>query len=201
MMFSHPAARDIPDPAERCARSSPTRRSSRILSLAAMVPMVGRQDRSHSRLRHRALAHPGHQPAGEFRRALAGRGAGRGRCCGAVVGLLNGILVEVARIDSFIATLGTGTMLYAIALWHTGGSRWWACCRKGSWRSTATMIFGLPITGFYVLGIRLRAVARARASAHRPLPLCDRRKSEIRGAQRHSCAALHYGGVPRLGRL
>jgi ribose transport system permease protein len=40
---------------------------------------------------------------------------------GALVGLLNGLLVEVARIDSFIATLGTGTVLYAIALWHTGG--------------------------------------------------------------------------------
>ena len=40
---------------------------------------------------------------------------------GAFSGLLNGLLVEVARIDSFIATLGTGTVLYALALWHTGG--------------------------------------------------------------------------------
>ena len=43
--------------------------------------------------------------------------------CGAFTGLLNGILVEVAQIDSFIATLGTGTVLYAIALWHTGGKQ------------------------------------------------------------------------------
>ena len=41
--------------------------------------------------------------------------------CGALVGLLNGLLVEVAQIDSFIATLGTGTILYALALWHTEG--------------------------------------------------------------------------------
>ena len=40
---------------------------------------------------------------------------------GIIVGALNGLLVEVARIDSFIATLGTGTILYALALWHTGG--------------------------------------------------------------------------------
>ena len=40
---------------------------------------------------------------------------------GAVTGFLNGWLVEVAKIDSFIATLGTGTVLYALALWHTGG--------------------------------------------------------------------------------
>ena len=40
---------------------------------------------------------------------------------GAAFGLFNGVLVEVARIDSFIATLGTGTVLYAVALWYTGG--------------------------------------------------------------------------------
>src|SRR5208282_4086390 len=36
--------------------------------------------------------------------------------CGALVGLINGLLVEVAQVDSFIATLGTGTILYAIVL-------------------------------------------------------------------------------------
>jgi ribose transport system permease protein len=34
---------------------------------------------------------------------------------GAFMGMLNGLLVEVAKIDSFIATLGTGTVLYALA--------------------------------------------------------------------------------------
>ena len=37
---------------------------------------------------------------------------------GAFVGFLNGMLVEVAKIDSFIATLGTGTVLYALSLIH-----------------------------------------------------------------------------------
>ena len=41
--------------------------------------------------------------------------------CAGFVGLVNGLLVEVAQIDSFIATLGTGTILYALALWHTDG--------------------------------------------------------------------------------
>ena len=40
---------------------------------------------------------------------------------GGAAGLINGILVEIAQIDSFIATLGTGTILYALALWHTDG--------------------------------------------------------------------------------
>ena len=42
---------------------------------------------------------------------------------GGIYGLLNGILVEVAQIDSFIATLGTGTILYALALWYTNGTQ------------------------------------------------------------------------------
>ena len=71
---------------------------------------------------------------------------------GAVVGLLNGVLVEVARIDSFIATLGTGTVLYAIALWHTGGRQVVAKLPQGFLALNNTQLFGVPITGFYVLG-------------------------------------------------
>ncbi|MBW4023223.1 MAG: ABC transporter permease [Proteobacteria bacterium] len=71
----------------------------------------------------------------------------------ALVGLLNGILVEVARIDSFIATLGTGTVLYAIALWHTGGQQVVGVLPNGFLALNATHIAGLPITGFYVLAL------------------------------------------------
>ncbi|MDR3372147.1 MAG: ABC transporter permease [Ancalomicrobiaceae bacterium] len=69
----------------------------------------------------------------------------------ALVGLFNGLLVEVARIDSFIATLGTGTVLYALALWHTGGRQVVAVLPQGFISLNGTMVFGLPITGFYVL--------------------------------------------------
>ncbi len=72
---------------------------------------------------------------------------------GAVVGLLNGVLVEVARIDSFIATLGTGTILYAIALWHSGGRQVVGVLPQGFLALNGTMILGLPITGFYVLAL------------------------------------------------
>jgi ribose transport system permease protein len=40
-----------------------------------------------------------------------------------LVGLVNGLLVELAQVDAFVATLGTGTILYAIALWHTEGKQ------------------------------------------------------------------------------
>ncbi|TCU37896.1 ABC transporter permease [Rhizobium azibense] len=70
---------------------------------------------------------------------------------GAITGFLNGLLVEVARIDSFIATLGTGTVLYALALWHTGGRQIVGVLPEGFYSLNGTMVFGLPITGFYVL--------------------------------------------------
>ena len=72
---------------------------------------------------------------------------------GVICGFLNGLLVEVAKIDSFIATLGTGTVLYAIALWHTGGRQVVGVLPDGFYALNGTMIFGLPITGFYVLAI------------------------------------------------
>ena len=72
-------------------------------------------------------------------------------CAGAFVGLLNGILVEVARIDSFIATLGTGTVIYALALWHTDGKQVVAKLDPGFYALNTTFIGGIPITAFYVL--------------------------------------------------
>jgi ribose transport system permease protein len=72
---------------------------------------------------------------------------------GVICGFLNGLLVEVAKIDSFIATLGTGTVLYAIALWHTGGRQVVGMLPDGFYALNGTMIFGLPITGFYVIAI------------------------------------------------
>jgi ribose transport system permease protein len=74
---------------------------------------------------------------------------------GVITGFLNGLLVEVAKIDSFIATLGTGTVLYAIALWHTGGRQVVGVLPDAFYALNGTMLFGLPITGFYVLAIAI----------------------------------------------
>jgi ribose transport system permease protein len=74
---------------------------------------------------------------------------------GGIMGVLNGLLVEVAKIDSFIATLGTGTVLYAIALWHTGGRQIVGVLPKDFYALSTTMVFGLPITGYYVIAIAL----------------------------------------------
>ncbi|MBB4195601.1 ribose transport system permease protein [Rhizobium aethiopicum] len=74
---------------------------------------------------------------------------------GVLTGFINGLLVEVAKIDSFIATLGTGTVLYALALWHTGGRQVVGVLPEGFYALNGTMLFGLPITGFYVLLIAI----------------------------------------------
>jgi ribose transport system permease protein len=74
---------------------------------------------------------------------------------GAFTGFLNGLLVEIAKIDSFIATLGTGTVIYSLALWYTGGRQVVGVLPEGFLALNGTMIFGLPITGFYVLIIAL----------------------------------------------
>jgi ribose transport system permease protein len=74
---------------------------------------------------------------------------------GLACGLINGLLVEVAQIDSFIATLGTGTILYAIAMWHTGGRQMMGLLPRGFISINATWIAGLPITAFYVIVLAL----------------------------------------------
>ncbi|PIP96135.1 MAG: ABC transporter permease [Rhodobacterales bacterium CG18_big_fil_WC_8_21_14_2_50_71_9] len=72
---------------------------------------------------------------------------------GVVTGALNGLLVEVARIDSFIATLGTGTVLYALALWHTGGRQMVGVLPDAFYAINGAFVLGLPITAFYVLAV------------------------------------------------
>jgi ribose transport system permease protein len=72
---------------------------------------------------------------------------------GVIMGVLNGILVEVAQIDSFIATLGTGTILYALSLLISGGRQVVGVLPDGFHNLTYTFVFGLPITGYFVLAL------------------------------------------------
>ena len=74
---------------------------------------------------------------------------------GAFVGFLNGVLVEVAQIDAFIATLGTGTILYAIAMWHCQGHQVVGVAPDGFYALAGLFLFDLPITGYYVLALSL----------------------------------------------
>lgn len=75
---------------------------------------------------------------------------------GGVIGVCNGLLVEFAKIDSFIATLGTGSVLYACTGWITDGAR----IVPGPQGLPAAFtdlydskFLGLPVPAFYVLGL------------------------------------------------
>ncbi|MGW6984650.1 ABC transporter permease [Streptomyces sp. NPDC054932] len=74
----------------------------------------------------------------------------------ASVGVLNGVIVEFVRIDSFIATLGTGSMMYACTGWITDGSR---IVPGPNGLPTAftglydSRFLGLPLPAFYVLAL------------------------------------------------
>jgi ribose transport system permease protein len=71
--------------------------------------------------------------------------------CGALVGLINGLLVEVAQVDSFIATLGTGTILYALALWHTDGRQIIGVLPQGFIAINTLAIAGIPAPAVYAI--------------------------------------------------
>lgn len=69
---------------------------------------------------------------------------------GGLVGWINGALVEYAKIDSFIATLGVGTVLYGIGTFITNGTQvvgvvpqWFALLNDGR-------PFGLPFPTYIV---------------------------------------------------
>ncbi|MCC3779440.1 ABC transporter permease [Streptomyces sp. UNOB3_S3] len=75
---------------------------------------------------------------------------------GAAVGAVNGVVVEYARIDSFIATLGTGSIMYAVTGRITDGAR----IVPGPHGLPAAFtdlydsrFLGLPVPAFYVLAL------------------------------------------------
>ena len=74
---------------------------------------------------------------------------------GGLVGLFNGVLVEIAQIDAFIATLGTGTILYAAAMWHTLGRQIVGIAPDAFYALNGADLFDLPITGYYVLALAI----------------------------------------------
>lgn len=76
-------------------------------------------------------------------------------CCGLLCGLINGVLVEVAQIDSFIATLGTGTILYALALWYTGGRQLITKLPTGFLDINSLSFAGVPIAAYYVAALAI----------------------------------------------
>src|SRR6202158_2358986 len=69
---------------------------------------------------------------------------------GLAIGLGNGLLVEYAKIDSFIATLGLGTIMYGLANWYTGGRQIVATLPPGFLAVNQAPLLGIPLPAWYV---------------------------------------------------
>jgi len=72
---------------------------------------------------------------------------------GAIIGVVNGLLVEVAQIDSFIATLGTGSLLYGIMLAISGGNEILGSVPNGFQKLDQADLGQVPVSLFYVLAL------------------------------------------------
>jgi ribose transport system permease protein len=70
---------------------------------------------------------------------------------GALIGLANGLAVEIFHVDSFIATLGVGTVVYAIANWYSAQQQVTGVLPLGFVNIYASKLLGLPAVGIYVV--------------------------------------------------
>jgi ribose transport system permease protein len=73
---------------------------------------------------------------------------------GALVGLANGTLITRVKIDSFIATLGTGTVLYGLNAWYTGGQQVLASL-PDSFLAISGNLWIIPAPALYALLVSL----------------------------------------------
>ena len=71
---------------------------------------------------------------------------------GALLGLVNGLLVAWAKISSFIATLGTGTVIYGLSQMYSGGLQIVSPTPLPKpFLGLTSMVFGIPWPVIFVL--------------------------------------------------
>jgi ribose transport system permease protein len=71
--------------------------------------------------------------------------------CGAFVGACNAFVVVRLRVDSFIATLGSSSILLAAIQWVTGGEQIFSGIPAGFTNLASKQLFTIPIPFFYML--------------------------------------------------
>jgi ribose transport system permease protein len=78
---------------------------------------------------------------------------------GAVIGLVNALLIELAQVDAFIATLATAQVIYAITYWVTGGRQVTdnTGMRASAFDALSTWSIG-PIPGVFIIALVVAAV-------------------------------------------
>jgi len=78
---------------------------------------------------------------------------------GAIIGLVNALLIELAQVDAFIATLATAQVIYAITYWVTGGRQVTdnTGVRASAFDSLSTWSLG-PIPGTFIIALLVAAL-------------------------------------------
>ena len=69
---------------------------------------------------------------------------------GLLVGLINGVLVTRLSIDSFIATMGVGSLLYGASNWYTGGMQIAGFSLPDGYLALSSRIVGVPAPALIV---------------------------------------------------
>ncbi len=67
-----------------------------------------------------------------------------------LVGLVNGLLVTRFGINSFIATMGVGTLLYGISNWYSGGAQITGSNLPDSFVNLTEIVWRVPLPALYV---------------------------------------------------
>ena len=74
---------------------------------------------------------------------------------GLLAGAVNGVLVTVFKIDSFIATMGTGTLLFGISNWYTGGQQIVGMDLAAGFIDLSRIADGIPLPAVFVAAIAI----------------------------------------------
>jgi ribose transport system permease protein len=76
---------------------------------------------------------------------------------GGLIGWINGALVEYAKIDSFIATLGVGTILYGVGSWYTNGTQLVGNVPQGFADLNDARLLTIPLPTYMVAAVAILA--------------------------------------------
>jgi ribose transport system permease protein len=74
---------------------------------------------------------------------------------GLLVGLVNGVLVTRFKIDSFIATMGVGSLLYGVSNWYTDGQQISGFNLPDSFTDLTSISYQVPVTALYVIAVAI----------------------------------------------
>jgi ribose transport system permease protein len=78
-----------------------------------------------------------------------------GVAAGCAVGIVNGVLVAFLRLDPFIVTLGTGTVVQGVVFWISNSESISGVDPSLSEAVVRTKVFSIPIEFYYAVGLAL----------------------------------------------